>query len=97
MQIGNDNGTASNDREADADEGFGSDDKVACDESEDMDTAEDQPACPFGFEIDPDINIDSVALRDMISMEPLVQESIPQASTVSGATVASNADPDWGW
>jgi hypothetical protein len=57
----------------------------------------DQPAWPFASEINPDININSVVLRDMILIEPLVWESIPQASTASGVAVASNADLDWGW
>jgi hypothetical protein len=52
---------------------------------------------PFTSEINPDINNNSMVLRDMILIKPLVRESIPQASTASRVAVASNAEPDWGW
>jgi hypothetical protein len=81
--------TAANESEADG--GLESDD-----DNEVMDTDEDQPAQPIVFEIDPDIDINSLALKDMVSTDPIARESA-QPSACPRAADTSNKEPDWNW
>jgi hypothetical protein len=49
------------------------------------------------FEIDPDINIDSQGLRDLVSMDQTVREGpLHQHATVNEPPTAKIA-PDWNW
>jgi hypothetical protein len=62
-----------------------------------MDADDDQPALPLAFEIDLDIDIRSPALRDMVSVDPIVREPVPQPFAHTAAPDTSNAEPDWNW
>ena len=93
VQSGNDNDTAPNESDMD---GLDSDDEAANDGlDKGMDT--DQPAQPLSFEIDPNIDINSPALKDMISVDPIAHETPLQPSSHSKAIDTSNMEPDWNW
>lgn len=51
------------------------------------------------FEIDADIDINSKALRDMVSVDPVVREEFqPQHSQQPSATAPhTQVAPDWNW
>jgi hypothetical protein len=53
-----------------------------------------QPARALAFEIDADIDINSRALQDMVSIDPTVVEA---ASLQFTATAASDASTDLNW
>jgi hypothetical protein len=77
-------------------DGLDSDDEAA--DEDHMDTDEGQPAQPLAFQIDPDIDINSPALKDMISMDPIVSHETPlQPSSHLKAADTSNMEPDWNW
>ena len=93
VQSGNDSETTPNEPDMD---GLDSDDEA--DEGMDADKDSDQPAQPLSFEIiDPDIDINSPALKDMISMDPIAHETPLQPSSHSKAVDTSNVEPDWNW
>ena len=52
---------------------------------------------PLSFQIDPDIDINSPALKDMISMDPISHETPLEPSSHFKATDTSNMEPDWNW
>ena len=66
---------------------------------EGMDTDKDlgQPSQPLAFQIDPNIDINLPALKDMISMDPITREAPLQPSSHSKAEDTSNMEPDWNW
>jgi hypothetical protein len=52
--------------------------------------------CSQLFEIDPNINIDSLAFKDMVSTDPIARESA-QPSAHPRAADTSNKKSDWNW
>jgi hypothetical protein len=61
-----------------------------------MDTDKDQSAQPIVFEIDPNVDINSSALKDMVSTDPIARESA-QPSAQPRARDTSNKESDWNW
>jgi hypothetical protein len=61
-----------------------------------MDTDDVQPAQPIVFEIDPDNDINSLALKDMVLTDPIARESA-QPSACPRAADTSNKEPGWNW
>jgi hypothetical protein len=49
------------------------------------------------FQVDADIDIDSRALRDMISPDPVVAQPVLPLLTESGVTATFGTTPDWNW
>lgn len=95
VQSGNNSDTAPNESDAD---GLDSDDEKTNDGLNGrMDTDKDEPAQPHSFEIDPDIDINSPALKDMISMDPIAHETPLQPSSHSKTVDTSSREPDWNW
>jgi hypothetical protein len=56
-----------------------------------------QPPQALAFEIDPDIDINSQALIDMVSTNPNVVEAVPQLFTPAMAPETFTVDPNWDW
>ena len=54
------------------------------------------PPQAFEFEIDPEIDIDSVALRDMVAIEPVVREEVHLRKEKPKA-MQQAAAPNWNW
>ena len=51
----------------------------------------------IAFQVDSDIDIDSCALRDMISPNPVIVQQVSSLSTESRAPGTSGMVPDWNW
>lgn len=75
------------------------DDPVNDAQGEAIEADEDVPAQPVGFEIDPDININSKALRDMIADSPVTPEPAAPLSTATAAASRTSSDTpiNWNW
>jgi len=59
-----------------------------------MDTDDVQPVQPIVFQIDPNIDINSLVHKDMVSTDPIAHESA-QPSAHPRATDTLNKEPDW--
>jgi hypothetical protein len=77
------------------DEGVESD-GVESDDDEAENAAHQLPQA-LAFEIDPDIDINSQALIDMVSTNPNVVEAVPQLFTPAMAPETFTVDPNWDW
>jgi hypothetical protein len=66
------------------------------DDKLDADAASPPPEAEV-FEIDPDIDINSKALRDMVSVDPVVCEVQPQEGSVAMASQAPAGRLNWDW
>jgi hypothetical protein len=52
----------------------------------------------YAFEIDTEIDINSMALKDMVAKEPIVREEVrPQKETQKVAQKVVPAAPNWNW
>jgi hypothetical protein len=71
-------------------------DGVESDDDE-AENAAHQPPQALAFEIDPDIDINSQALIDMVSTNPNVVEAVPQLLPPAMAPETFTVDPNWDW
>jgi len=51
----------------------------------------------IAFQVDSDIDIDSRALRDMISLDPVIVQPVSSLLMESRAPGTSGMAPDWNW
>lgn len=81
----------------DADDTDSGDEDEGDDERE-VEMDEGQAAQAVTFEIDPDIDINSKALKDMVATDKTSINSSPLPLPPTAATTeASNTTPDWDW
>jgi hypothetical protein len=56
-----------------------------------------EPPQAFEFEIDAEIDINSMGLRDMVALESVVREEVQPQKEIPKATQQVSVAPNWNW